>query len=584
MEEISNKLVTSLRKAGKLHQAHEVAIKCLELEPDNIKYRRAYAWVLYDWLKYHIAQNDYEQCLYVLNTIPKLHLEEDEALHTQVGWATLKLLKTRCRTRQPNIEQVLEVIGFLKDMPYGKPSELHSAIFEIILQMREKLPNFLEIADDWGLKSLRPEDYVSKEFDGQQRMSIGERAYMTYMREYLSQKNKEAVLNFLPEFEKVWEEHPEFHWLTPYYIQAHIFLDDLTVDFIDNVLVPYIRDNHNEYKVWIWGGNAYKKINPEFAVACYTKAIVCRAKPEILVGVRIELAKLLVQLGLLPEAAYEIKAAIQYLTSQGKPIPEELAAFYQSEWYKSTVINEDNRIFYSRQITIAEDILYQTVPWTPGCVVYLEDTQKTPKPAAIVAIQNQDIIETLRVPLSKFRGGQKHVRLGTTVQVRYERKEDNKFVVLAAQLRKGVPYDVIPEVIGILDNYNQEKRVAHFIVNQNIDGTFKPENFPGIDFQVGEIYAFRVNPRQKEGRIWYEVLAIRPSEGPVDENYFKSFQATLRIIRGKDFGFADSVFVPPDLIRRAHVFDGQPVKGLAIEGFDPKKQQSSWRAIRLLPG
>ena len=139
-------------------------------------------------------------------------------------------------------------------------------------------------------------------------------------------------------------------------------------------------------------------------------------------------------------------------------------------------------------------------------------------------------------------------------------------------------YADIPEQIGVVTHLNTEKKVAHFIVSRDVSAHFKyGKKMPRV--RPGDFVAVRLEKRTgKEGDFWVPVSAKPTGQPPLKEVY-KSFEGMLKRVAGKGFGFADDVFLPPEILRNLPAEMSGNVRGSAYLSFDKTKKTHKWKAV-----
>lgn len=61
----------------------------------------------------------------------------------------------------------------------------------------------------------------------------------------------------------------------------------------------------------------------------------------------------------------------------------------------------------------------------------------------------------------------------------------------------------------------------------------------------------------------------------------QAFSGKIKKPKMKDFAFVEGIFVPPDLVRRLDLEEGDWVRGVAVEALDKVKNRMGWRAVLL---
>jgi hypothetical protein len=142
-------------------------------------------------------------------------------------------------------------------------------------------------------------------------------------------------------------------------------------------------------------------------------------------------------------------------------------------------------------------------------------------------------------------------------------------------------YD-LDEHIVVIEQVNTEKKVAYFIENQEIYGGFSYRSFP-LNLTPGETYSVRFLPSSKEKEShFFKIASIERSEQKPSEKILKTVSGTLQIKKGNSFGFAENIFIPPDLIQKHQLSNGNFIHFKAVYSYNKKKKAWGWKGIALV--
>lgn len=133
--------------------------------------------------------------------------------------------------------------------------------------------------------------------------------------------------------------------------------------------------------------------------------------------------------------------------------------------------------------------------------------------------------------------------------------------------------------LGVVDNQNQKKELAHVSLEPDKGVVMKYKQFVGIqDIQVGSI----VSVAFEEGK--YYPVKWQPSEHKVIDNLFQDFEGVLEQPAERAFGFictksGISIFVPPLLMSGIKHNGCENIQCKAILSMDKKKGEIGWKAL-----
>lgn len=85
---------------------------------------------------------------------------------------------------------------------------------------------------------------------------------------------------------------------------------------------------------------------------------------------------LLAELGYCTEAKFEAEKALETRRRNEWKIPNDLAALSQTEWYKNTIANKDNKSFYVKHAEQANEFLFGEKKSYCAMVTYVNQEKK----------------------------------------------------------------------------------------------------------------------------------------------------------------------------------------------------------------
>jgi hypothetical protein len=150
--------------------------------------------------------------------------------------------------------------------------------------------------------------------------------------------------------------------------------------------------------------------------------------------------------------------------------------------------------------------------------------------------------------------------------------------VIAAKRRAGEPWDLIPEIIAIVDHLNAEKGVAHFIASKEISGTVKLNSLKG-NVALGARVKVRVRKVKKGLESYYASLSVRITDEEPDPKLLRKFSGRIEL--SGLVGFCDDVFVERDFIVANNLKDGISITGTAIMNYNKKRLKWGWKALSI---
>ena len=153
-------------------------------------------------------------------------------------------------------------------------------------------------------------------------------------------------------------KNPSFVWL-PYY-QGRLLLKLNRKEEALNVISSFGRTKSNEF--WVWNLIS-ELVEEEDRFNCLCAGLLCKTKPEMIVGLQEKIIPLLVQREMYSHAKRELDTLVKSQQANRKNVSPKLEGWKQENWYKETE-NVDTREQLAEYALQAKDILYRTLPFT----------------------------------------------------------------------------------------------------------------------------------------------------------------------------------------------------------------------------
>ena len=501
--------------------------------------------------------------------------------HREYGWSLYKLTKSiLAGQKNPTSASVKQAKCNLNDylkLEVERPSLLHSCMLRIATELaghgKIKLPAFLDL---WGLDNFRDEDFEPfTTDDGKILASLAEKVAQRAAKIAVGEDDKEAMQALLPFLEKVARKYPENVWLK--YNSAKLLggLDRRAE--ARELATAVVHQKPREYWAWESLGDLHE--SGELKVACYCKGLLLSSDEKYIGRLRTKLANELKRMDLFAEAKGEINAVVSYRQKQGQRIPDKAVQLMREPWFAETDAATPNNQFYARFTSQADSILYSEYDWIAACLgeTYVPDGQPK-KVLRKIHVADDPLPVEIKVPDRVLR--LKGLSPGHPIQIKADLEIDSNRLarVHVANVRDaGKPFDVFPEIIGIVDQINRTKGVIHVTVGRDDHHVVQMSAVGGI-VSLGDCVKLLITRfHSKSGGGKRVVSATRTSEG-VSEEVCQGFREGVTVSGG--MGFTSSgIFVPPQIVRDNNIQHGDLVSGRAVISFDKKKNRWSWKAI-----
>ncbi|MFZ4412013.1 MAG: DUF7017 domain-containing protein [Bacteroidales bacterium] len=384
---MSSKEIFGLRRDGNLIAAYKFAKIDLLSTPDDEWIKKAFSWVLIDYIKLATEKFEFEKFENYSNELFALNLSiEEKLLYENYSWIVYKwLLKLNELTNdiEGKVKQIdndnkltvniNSVFSFIKKIKLEKPNKLYSVLYRITIKL---FPDW-ETLDWFGLNFFIKEDYFPfTTKDDEIFPSLVERAFIIYAKKILKGENTNKLMNnnyidnvedynviinqdrinkFLPHLDEIIEKHPEYTNLPLYKVKLLLAKHEEKEDIL-NFFIPFARKNKDEFWVWYVMADLFNE-NDNRKLACLCKSSTCNVKDDFLIKTHHKIAVLLIDIKLYQEANIEIKTISHISKINGWSIPLAVNDWIKNDWYSTSIPTTKNNNFYQKYIKNAEDIL-----------------------------------------------------------------------------------------------------------------------------------------------------------------------------------------------------------------------------------
>jgi len=157
-------------------------------------------------------------------------------------------------------------------------------------------------------------------------------------------------------------------------------------------------------------------------------------------------------------------------------------------------------------------------------------------------------------------------------------KESRVHILALSERTDGNLWDSFPENIGIVDHINEEKGIAHFIINKKIDSIIKLNQLKE-KVEIGSKVLVKLKKVTKDRDSYYTVLSCCLTQQEPTGNILKSFSGIVNT-KG-EVGFVGDVFIDAHLMQEHYEY-ANTINGIAIINYNKKKGVWGWRAIKIL--
>jgi len=630
MTEMTSKEVFAKRRAGKIDEAYQMALRLMEAQSPGEWDIKAFGWCLIDLIKRdsklqqqqslelyrqqleslivnpedNILTKQREYALKLCNPSGKamqqakafsqsgqhfdavriycqLFNDGDHSDEVQIsfGWGLYRLAKQVVEQDPPNFGLAHQCFGDYFRLTVKKDPRLHSCILRVADKMAkaDKL-NMGEFASIWRLENLTAEDfepYISK--DGKRYSSLAERVVQKAIKDACSRDALDDLNYIYPYLNTCIERFPDNIWLKYYKAKTLVSLgrSDEALPFGLEV----VKNKANDFWSWSLLGDIHQGISTDLRLACYCKSLLCSKDINFVINVKQSLSSILIERENYKKAKLEIDEIVNYRRSNDYRIPPDVETMMAQDWYSNTIPASTNRDFYLEHAKVAEELLYSELPWINA--VFGDSFTFKMKPGKPMrrlyleasGIPNETVITESKVKRFKPRPG-------TGIKIKGEFDDKNRFQIYVIQERtEAPPWDIFNEQVGVVDHINVQKELLHFIIDRKHDGIVHFADMKD-KFREGDAILVRFSNFTRDQAKQQRIVSVQKTNEPVPESLFKVFEEHVSLRSG--MGFTDSgVFIPPPMVDEHRIADGCRVSGTAIINYNKKRYEWGWKAIRI---
>lgn len=548
--------VKGLRKAGKLPEAEQAALKALANNSNDFQTKTQFEWVIFDQVKAVVASIGNS----ANNNQP---IDQDQ------------------------IDELLRVLRMYYRIGPQIPGWACSNILKQLAKIAPHIPGYVEIVDWIGLKGLGPEDWEPNRFEGRSYPSLSmsiarslckwvkSRSEANETQTLVALQWVKAVLHDSKDEDKIW-----LQW------DLSILLRKLGEhEEAAQSLAYVVKEKRSEFWVWAEAGRLYQDEQPDLAIACFCRALECSADQKFLVRTHRELAVLLAEQDNFPQASKELSLAIEIREAEGWGIGENIEELIASSWYDPSATGAiQPQEFYASHspnaLALCFDVAESKAATFLGSIVPHASGQATPS-AKARPLPRFAVKDTEGVAWTVIGPGMKNLAFEVgepiTVVLGGRSVSDDKIVVHVSQREDGDFWDTLDEFAGVVSREpNDSKQAQVFLCGVGLEAPVATD-FPN-SIKVGDGVRARVarNPRNDRP----SVFTLEKSDLPSED--IKIVHGTLRR-NPNGFGFVEDVFVSPSMINEVPDSVGE-VAVMAVYGQHPSRDERSWRAISISAG
>lgn len=629
--------ITAARKAGNLDDAYRIATDFLEANPDDRWIKGAFGWVLIDLVKKYSSGSDQaalrrytdelssfevpegdelltthrNRCIAALTpsgkalqearTLSKEGKHEDairlyfdlfrenaldEDGRVAFGWELFRALKIATgkdgsgKLDERNVGRIRQYFNMYFKLEIARPDLLHSCIMQQAIKVAKqghiKILPFLKI---WNIENLRKEDFVSsRSDDGREFPSLAESLIQFASKEACLSNEGQYLEYVKPHLEAATMRYPNNIWLK--FNLAKLLKGLNQTEAALELATSFAKEKAGES--WTWDLIGDLQSDPEMRLSCYAKALSCSDDDNFTGKIRLKFAQLLAASS--PgEAKAEVERVISFKQKNSEKIPAEAAEMAQSPWFMQASSTATGRSYYDKLKVRAEEILFADLPWYDACLgdefaIVRDDGSKRRKRR--IYVRGNPI--PLEISVSASHPEVRGKTPGHPLRLQKESPAHEPWNTKVHRIQsrpQGIDNDVLKEVTGAINGLNKEKSVIHFVVTRGVEGACPMAMLPEAP-RIGAAVAVLAARYYTRSGAKVRVLSIRNASEAASSDVLIKFRNEVRVKNG--FGFtSNDIYIPPTLISKHRIDDGDYVEGEAVLSYERKKDRWGWKAFAL---
>ena len=583
-----------LRKSGKLQEAYSKIVPYLQQNKNDEKANLIFAWVMYDCLK--ASEHDpaaYSDNLKAMNDHVQFNFSENNneyivTLLERVLWSIRRVVIQGELPANKVFEQFRRFVGnspaFIEQRHYhfSNDDEGCSPSRLLIKELCSKLNdvNYFSLLDMIGFDWFDNLDYVSSSFKGKSGETVEVRPFAEKMLNYYAKKliqadgdfaTRDRISIFIPKLTSTIKSHAEYEWLPYYRIKLWIKLGDKELAFSE--ITEFARNRSRDF--WVWELIS-ELVDGDDQFNCLCAALLCKTKPEMIVGLQERSIPYLIDRGFLSEAKHVLDSLIITRTNNGWKFSFKLQEMKGSNWYSSieAVSGLESLEPFANE---AKKILYCSLPFTDAFVSYINEEKGVINFLYIVGGETREGYFYKDSLVTNFEW---KVHIPIRIKMFADTKRDNLYSIFEVEPGDEVfVNNFIKDFSGIFEKVNDfgflRDSIAEIFVTPAL---VKENNLQPFSRVSGTI----LKKRDKKKNCWgWQITSITKVEEPNLLDFEKEVSGEIDIaMRG--FGFIEECYVPAEIINSNNIDNLSYVKAKAQKSWDKSKGHWAWKVVEII--
>lgn len=381
--------VTQLRKENKLQEAFNIILPIVQADRNNEEAVIAFGWVMYAYLKQ--SENNIQTYMnnitlfndnVSLNFKANGYLLDDSItnLKNSILWSFRRVIQQDKLYANILFPQLLRFCGssskFIEQRLFinKEPSASRFLIKEIRQHLNDV--NYLLFMDMIGFSWFDRLDYESSSFKNKKNEIISVPPLAEGVLNYHAKKliatssitiAEQKIYDFIEVLDAEIVKNPSYDWLS--YYKAKLLMKVNRKEEALQILVHFARTRSKDF--WVWDLIS-ELVDDDAKFNCLCAGLLCKAKQEMIISIQEKIIPLLVKRELFSNAKFELDQLISTRMQKWGKISQQIADLKNESWY-SNATSPNNRENLKEYADKAEEILYQTLPFSDIFVTYVNE-------------------------------------------------------------------------------------------------------------------------------------------------------------------------------------------------------------------
>lgn len=343
--------IAVLRQQGRIDEAYKAVRELLAADNTNVEVLRQLGFTICDQLK-AVATTSPDVFISKLKEFKECCIPESETfVYDALLWNLRAFVADEQKSENSLNQYLTSIFAIISDMPIRRQCLPFSVFVNTVLYRAKTWNGVGQFAYWCGLDYLRPEDFepfITAE--GKKLMSLAEQLDCKIGKYLLATHDRQKIRNFLPMQEQFTAQHPKYTY-PPYYL-AKMYVEVGEYAKAQLTLVPFVRKKSQDF--WVWELLAESTQDSEAQLAFYCKALSCRTKEELKVGLLQKAAVAFVRAGRNNDARYLIDEASRIRQAHHWALTSEMLDMMRQPWYAAATSRLDKQ-WVAQQAALAEN-------------------------------------------------------------------------------------------------------------------------------------------------------------------------------------------------------------------------------------